>query len=112
MIFLLMKVLVSAVIIGGINLMAKINPQFAGWVSALPIVSLMSVIWLAAGGATQAEMSIFVGRVILGLFPTAGLLCIVSICLGRGLPLSAALGCAASAWVLFTIAARKLGLLA
>jgi hypothetical protein len=110
--FWLMKVLVSAILIGGINLLAKVNPQFGGWISALPIISLMSVVWLAAGGATQAELNTFLGRVILGLLPTAGLLWVISICLARGLALQTALGCAALVWVLFTVVARKLGLLA
>jgi hypothetical protein len=109
--FTVVKVVVSALVIGGINVLARRNPQLGGWVAALPLVSFLSVAWLAVDGVPHADIRVFVGRVLLGLVPTAALLGILALCLGRGLSVPVALGCAMGAGLVFSLGARSLGLL-
>lgn len=108
---MLLKVAVSALVIAGINVLARDHPQWGGWVASLPIVSLLSIIWLASDGASTLDLNMFVTRVLFGLVPTACLLAIVAAVLAQGYSVSAALGCAALAWAVMTVIARATGIL-
>ena len=108
---MIFKVTVSAAVIAGINLLARDHPQWGGWVASLPIVSLLSIVWLATDGASATDVNMFVTRVLFGLVPTACLLGIVAAVLAQGYSVTAALGCAAGAWVVMTAIARATGIL-
>lgn len=43
---LIVKILLSAIIIGVVTEMAKRFPTYGGVIAALPLVSLLSLIWL------------------------------------------------------------------
>ena len=109
--FTFVKVVVSALAIGGINLVARRNPQLGGWMAALPLVSFLSVIWLAVDGVPRADIAVFVGRVLMGLIPTAALLGILALALWQGMSVPAAMACALGAGVVFSLTARRMGLL-
>lgn len=46
----MIKILMSALIIAGVTEMAKRFPTYGGIVAALPIVSLLSIVWLSVQG--------------------------------------------------------------
>jgi Na+/H+ antiporter NhaC len=105
------KIAASAAVIGGINLLARHNPQLGGWIAALPLISILSMIWLGVDGAPPAEIRAFTVTVLWGLVPTATVLGIIAVAMGQGLSLPLALGCGAVAWGFYTLAARHFGLL-
>jgi hypothetical protein len=43
---IVLNMIVSALVIGGINVLAEANSKLAGWMTALPIVNLLSISWL------------------------------------------------------------------
>jgi hypothetical protein len=75
---LLLKIVVSGCIVGGVNLIAAVNPRMAGWLAALPLVSILSIAWLAGGGAPPEDLVAFVTRVLYRLVPTAAFLAAVT----------------------------------
>jgi len=108
---LLLKIVVSGCIVGGVNLIAAVNPRMAGWAAALPLVSILSIAWLAGGGAPPEDLVAFVTRVLYGLVPTAAFLAAVTAGLLSGVSAFVALGYGALAWGLVTFAAQQMGLL-
>jgi hypothetical protein len=110
MMFTIVKIAVSAAAIGGINFVAQAHPRVGGWIAALPLISFLSVVWLAVDGASTTDISAFVGRVLMGQIPTAVLLAILLVALSHGLSLPLAMACAGVAWAAFSLAAKYLGL--
>lgn len=51
----IIKILMSALIIAGVTEMAKRFPAYGGIVAALPIVSLLSIIWLSVQGEKKGS---------------------------------------------------------
>lgn len=110
MMFTLVKVVVSALAIGAINLVSQSYPRLGGWIAALPIVSFLSVLWLAADGLPTPHITAFISQVLIGQIPTAILLAILLVSLSQGLSLPLAMACAAAAWAVFSLVAKYLGL--
>ncbi len=111
MMFTAVKIVVSAAVIGGINGIAQTHPRIGGWIAALPMISFLSVIWLAADGAAPSDISAFIGRVLVGQVPTAVMLAILLGAMSYGLSLSLAIACAGIAWAVFSMMAKYTGLL-
>ncbi|MFY0546172.1 DUF3147 family protein [Brevibacillus sp. H7] len=76
--FFLIKILTSALVIGIVTEVARRLPTAGGVIAALPIVSLLSLIWLNAQGESHLELSQFAKGVLWGFPATAVLLWIVS----------------------------------
>lgn len=110
MMFTVVKIIVSAAAIGGINAVAQVHPRIGGWIAALPLISFLSVIWLAVDGAPATDISAFIGRVLVGQIPTAIVLAILLAALSHGLSLPLAMACAGVVWAAFSLAAKCLGL--
>ena len=108
---ILAKIVVSALLIGGINAIARANPSLAGWISALPIVSFLSVFWLVADRRETPEIYGFVRGVLYGLPLTAVLLGAIALSLARGFPLLGSMAVGVVIWVGCTWTANQLGLL-
>ncbi|WP_257348422.1 DUF3147 family protein [Pseudalkalibacillus decolorationis] len=75
--FTLIKVVVSALLIGFITWLARLFPTYGGYIAALPLVSLLSLVWLYVQGETHNELSQFITSVLLGFPATALMLFIV-----------------------------------
>ncbi|MEK3808141.1 DUF3147 family protein [Bacillus sp. FSL H8-0547] len=75
--YLLVKILVSAVIIGIVTEIARRFPAYGGIIAALPLVSLLSIIWLSVQGEGSESLSKFALGVLWGFPSTAVLLLIV-----------------------------------
>lgn len=106
-----LKVVVSALIIAGVNRAANAHPQLAGWIAAAPIVSLLFVFWLVVDKRENDDISQFVIGVLLGLIPTAIYLAVFAAGLKKGFSFPTALLVGAAAWVGMTLVARRLGIL-
>lgn len=74
----LVKIIVSALIIGVITEVAKHYSTIGGFIAALPLVSLLSLFWISFEGGNKQELSQFALGVLYG-FTSALLLFIVYI---------------------------------
>lgn len=106
--FFFVKILISAVIIGGVTEVARRFPTYGGIIAALPLVSLLSVFWLAVQGQTAHQLSRFVWGVVTGLPATIVMLvCIyIALRLTNHLLLSLLIGVAS--WLLFLLIQQKI----
>ena len=107
---ILLKVIISGLVIGGINLIAQRSPGLAGWLAAFPMITFLSITWLWADGGDNAALGDLVTGVLWGLIPTGVLLIVLRLCLDRGLHVFAGMVVATLVWLGFTVAARQLGL--
>ena len=80
----LIKILTSAVIIGLVTELARRSPTYGGVIAALPLVSLISLIWLVRQGQSKTEVTAFVKSVLYGLPATFLLLLVLYLLLSRG----------------------------
>ncbi|NPC91476.1 DUF3147 family protein [Bacillus sp. WMMC1349] len=75
--FLIVKIIVSAVLIGIVTEIARKYPEAGGIIAALPLVSLLSLFWLSVQGTAPKYLSQFAVGVLWGFPATAVLLVIV-----------------------------------
>jgi hypothetical protein len=108
---MLTKVLVSAVVIAGVNLIARHNPGLGGYLAALPWITLLSVMWLVADRPGSEDVDRFLVGVLWGVIPTVLFLLITVVALRRGLPVAAAVGGGCLGWLAYTALARYFGML-
>lgn len=87
--FSVVKIIISAIIIGTVTETARRSPAFGGAVAALPLVSILSAIWLYDQGEETERISRFVFGVLAGLPATAVLLLVAALALKVSLPLLA-----------------------
>jgi hypothetical protein len=103
------KILISAILIGLINSVARTNPRLGGIIAGAPVVSLISILWLIADGAPGAAISRFVAGVLLALVPTAAYLAALAGGLRLGFPLAASLAFSLGLWLVLAAAGRLAG---
>lgn len=101
--FFFIKVIASAIIIGIITWIAKKNPVYGGYIAALPLVSLLSIMWLSLQGESSKALSHFISSVLWAFPATAILLLIVKVMMKHemSLPFSLLVGTAGWAAVLW-----------
>ncbi|MEC1260165.1 DUF3147 family protein [Bacillus swezeyi] len=85
--FLMIKIAVSAVLIGIVTEIARKSPEAGGIIAALPLVSLLSLFWLSIQGESPKHLSQFAAGVLWGFPATAFLLFIVVISLKASFPM-------------------------
>jgi hypothetical protein len=100
-VFLVIKILASAIIIGIVTEVAKRFPTYGGIIAALPLVSLLSLIWLYVQGEQTINLSKFALGVLWGFPATAVLLVIVAISLKASLSLFVSMGLGIGGWLVF-----------
>ncbi|WP_227396095.1 DUF3147 family protein [Jeotgalibacillus aurantiacus] len=106
--FLVVKIIVSAVIIAVVTEIARRFPTYGGIIAALPLVSLLSIFWLYVQGTEKAELSKFALGVLWGFPATAVLLLIVFLSLKYSLNLFVGLGLGVSGWMIFLVLQEKI----
>ncbi len=109
--FTMVKIVVSALVIGIVTLIAGRDPKLGGWIAALPLTTVLAVIWLTVDGQSGVELGRFVDGVLWGLIPTTAMLLALAYCLKRGLPAIPALGVGVVAWLGVTFLAQRFGLI-
>ncbi|GAF15087.1 hypothetical protein JCM19045_4432 [Bacillus sp. JCM 19045] len=98
--FTIVKILLSAVIIACITALAGRFPTYGGIVAALPLVSLLSILWLHLGGAASDSLSQFVFGVVKGLPATIVMMLIIGYSLQSSLHLIISLLLGICGWFL------------
>ncbi|WP_112180440.1 DUF3147 family protein [Paraliobacillus zengyii] len=98
---IIMKVVISAIVIGVVTEIARRFPTYGGVVAALPLVSLLSIIWLYFQGEQSTTLSKFALGVLWGFPATAILLLIVYFLLKNSIPLFVSIGFGICGWLLF-----------
>ncbi len=99
--FVVMKIIASAIVIGIVTEISRRFPTYGGVVAALPLVSLLSIIWLYVQGEQSATLSKFALGVLWGFPATAILLIIVYIALQNSLHLFFSIALGGCGWLLF-----------
>ncbi|UFT98335.1 DUF3147 family protein [Radiobacillus kanasensis] len=99
--FVILKVIVSAAVIGIVTEIARRFPTYGGIVAALPLVSILSIIWLYVQGEQNQTLSRFALGVLWGFPATAILLIIVFLSLRHSFPLFISLGFGVAGWFVF-----------
>lgn len=103
------KVLLSAFVIALVTAVAQKYPNIGGWIAALPLVSVLSAIWLVVGHQPKPEVIGFLTGVVKGLVPTAVLLLAIIICMRKGVPFIGSLSTAVLVWGGSSFLLGKLG---
>lgn len=101
--YLLLKILSSAVIIGVVTELARRFPLYGGIVAALPLISILSIIWLTIQGEATHTINKFTLGVLAGFPATAIMLFIIYISLKHSLHLALALSLGIAVWGVFLI---------
>lgn len=98
--YTIIKVIISAVIIGIITEVSRRYPTQGGIIAALPTVSVLSIIWLYVQGEQMQTLSKFALGVVYGIPSTVVMLVIVGIALQHSVNLFASLGLGMGGWLL------------
>lgn len=101
--FALVKVVVSAIVIGGVTEVARRYPAFGGIIAALPLVSLLSLFWLYFQGEEMEILSKFIYGVLWGFPATAFLLLVIGLCLNASLPFILSIALGIVGWGMFLV---------
>ncbi|ERN53943.1 DUF3147 family protein [Alkalihalophilus marmarensis] len=99
--FLVFKILVSAIIIGIVTEVARFFPKYGGIIAALPLVSLLSLFWLYMQGEQTTSLSKFALGVLWGFPATAVLLIVVAFSLKASFSLFVSIGFGVVGWIIF-----------
>jgi len=102
----MLKVITSAILIAGVTELAKRFPTYGGIIAALPLVSLLSIIWLNVQGESSTTISNFALGVLWGFPATAVMLAIIYIGTKYSFPLILSIGLGVVGWFLFLTAQR------
>lgn len=95
------KIFASAIVIGVVTEISRRYPSYGGILAALPLVSLLSIIWLYVQGEQTAALSKFALGVLWGFPATAVLLVIVYISLQHSIHLFISIGLGVCGWLIF-----------
>ncbi|MGG0188232.1 DUF3147 family protein [Bacillus rhizoplanae] len=102
----LVKVIVSALIIGGVTEVAKHYSTLGGFIAALPLISLLSLFWISVEGGSREELSRFALGVLYGFPASALLLFIVYLGLRNSFSLSISILFGIGIWSILLICQR------
>ncbi|MDH5162297.1 DUF3147 family protein [Heyndrickxia oleronia] len=101
--YLFLKIASSAVIIGFVTEVARRFPVYGGIVAALPLISILSIIWLTLQGTSNHYVSQFAWGVLVGLPATAVMLLVIYFGLKYSIHLALAILLGTIAWGLFLL---------
>ena len=104
--YLLIKIMSSAAIIGIITELARRFPLYGGIVAALPLISILSIIWLTVQGEPTQNINKFTLGVLAGFPATAVMLLVIYTALKQSLHLALAIPLGIVAWAIFLTAQK------
>lgn len=99
--YLFIKILSSAAIIGLVTELARRFPLYGGIVAALPLISILSIIWLTVQGESAQNINKFTLGVLTGFPATAFMLVVIYMALKQSIHLAVALPLGIVAWGIF-----------
>jgi F0F1-type ATP synthase assembly protein I len=101
--YMLIKIISSAAIIGIITELARRFPVYGGMIAALPLVSLLSIIWLTFQGESAQNVTRFTLGVLSGLPATIVMLFVIYIAFKQAIQLPWAIAMGIAGWGLFLL---------
>ena len=101
MMYTIIKIIISAILIGLVTEIARRFPMYGGMIAALPLVSLISILWLSIQGEQAEILNKFIVGVLMGLPATIVLLVIVYIGMKNSLHLIWSVSLGIAGWMLF-----------
>ena len=96
--YLLIKIISSAVIIGFVTEVARRFPVYGGIIAALPLISILSIIWLTVQGESTQNINKFTLGVLAGFPATMIMLVVIYIALKQSVHLVLAISFGIVAW--------------
>ncbi|MES9685011.1 DUF3147 family protein [Gottfriedia acidiceleris] len=102
--YAIIKIFTSAIIIGVITEIARRFPTQGGLIAALPIVSLLSLIWLNVQGEQVQALSKFAYGVVIGIPGTVVMLLIIGVALQHSIHLVTSIGLGIIGWLVYIFA--------
>lgn len=99
--YLFIKIISSAAIIGLVTELARRFPLYGGIVAALPLISILSIIWLTVQGESAQNINKFTLGVLTGFPATAFMLVVIYMTLKQSIHLAVALPLGIVAWGIF-----------
>jgi len=82
------KVLVTVIVVGGINLLSKRYPALGGYVAVLPIITFLSLITLSIDQQSTENVSSFLSGAISGIALTSLSLILMLLLVRNGMTVS------------------------
>jgi len=101
--YLLLKIISSAAIIGIVTELARRYPVYGGIIAALPLISILSIIWLTVQGETTQNINKFTLGVLAGIPATIVMLFVIYISLKQSFHLILAISLGVVAWGIFLV---------
>lgn len=101
--FIVVKIFVSALVIALVTEVSRRIPAYGGIIAALPLVSLLSIIWLSVQGEQTEALSKFALGVLWGLPATILMLFIIYFSLKNSVPLLLSIGIGIGGWLIFLV---------
>lgn len=98
----IVKILVSAILIAIVTQLATYNPKLSGWITAFPLISMLSLIWLTVQNEDRSNIINFLTGVLWGLIPCTILLATVLLSLKKNFPFPVAILLGICTWTLYT----------
>ncbi len=111
MIQLAVRAVGSALIIVAVTLLGGRFPRAAGFVTAMPLVTTISVAWLLADGCPAGDLATYLRGVLVGMAPTALLLGAVVVRLHAGATFGSSLLAGLVAWAIAVVVMLRTGVL-
>ena len=99
--YFLIKIISSAVIIGIVTELARRFPVYGGIIAALPLISILSIIWLTVQGESTQNINKFTLGVLAGFPATVIMLVVIYIALKQSVHLALAISLGIVAWGVF-----------
>jgi hypothetical protein len=96
--YLLIKIISSALIIGIVTELARRFPVYGGIIAALPLISILSIIWLTVQGESTQNINKFTLGVLVGFPATMIMLVVIYIALKQSVHLVLAISFGIVAW--------------
>lgn len=101
--YLLIKIISSAAIIGVVTELARRFPVYGGIIASLPLISILSMIWLTIQGETTQNINKFTLGVLAGFPATMFMLFLIYFALKHSVHLVLAISLGIVGWGLFLI---------
>jgi len=99
--YTLVKILCSAAVIGIVTEVARRFPSYGGIIAALPLVSILSIIWLTVQSESSEHIQRFTVGVIVGLPATMFMLFVIYMAMKSSIHIVFAIGLGIASWAVF-----------
>ncbi|MFJ6210284.1 DUF3147 family protein [Lysinibacillus sp. NPDC092081] len=99
--YTLVKILCSAAVIGIVTEVARRFPSYGGIIAALPLVSILSIIWLTVQSESSEHIQRFTVGVIVGLPATMFMLFVIYMAMKSSIHIVLAIGLGVVSWAIF-----------